>query len=64
MTDKQGGVEMTPMTFTCPGCNQQKTVFPGGAYKVCERCGRPHCAHENGPCKTGNCTGWLKNETR
>jgi len=44
----------------CPGCKQTKSVQPGDAYKICEKCGTPHCVMESGTCKVSGCNGWLK----
>lgn len=49
----------------CPKCKQTVPVSPGGDYKLCDRCGTPHCIMEGGSCGVEGCNGWLnekKNE--
>ena len=43
----------------CPKCKQTVPVAPGGDYKVCDRCGTPHCIMEGGNCGVDGCNGWL-----
>jgi len=52
---------MAWLEILCPGCKARKDVPPGQTFGVCEKCATPHChMHTSGPCKTGNCSGWLK----
>ena len=54
---------MTYHKFVCPGCHKEINIPRNWPFKLCDRCGRPHCVFEAGPCKTGTCAGWLR-ETR
>lgn len=48
------------LDIRCPGCRQVKHIPPGNSFKVCERCGTPHCVYETSPCKVEGCRGWLQ----
>jgi hypothetical protein len=51
---------MAGLDVHCPHCKRKHYVQPQTKYKVCERCGTPHCIYAGAKCAVQSCAGWLK----